>query len=111
MPRLDIDEQEGVSKIANTIQDKIKITRKHRNCSSKHNWDCKKKFIIRYDYSTEQRNLNIRFHKTNDLIATDFLLVCLFWWFEFGFIQFGFLRAEIEFQNITTTGWHHFTTK
>lgn len=61
-----------------------------------------KKFIIRYDYSIEAAaNLNMRFTKTNDLIATDFVSIDPAVGFEFGYTDLVFLRAGMgNFQNV-----------
>jgi uncharacterized membrane protein len=62
-----------------------------------------KKFIIHYDYSIlAAANMNMRFAKTNDLIATDFVSVDPAAGFEFGYTDLVFLRAGVgNFQNVT----------
>jgi hypothetical protein len=61
-----------------------------------------KKFIIRYDYSIlAAANINMRFAKTNDLIATDFVSIDPAMGFEFGYTDLVFVRAGAgNFQNI-----------
>nr|WP_291249154.1 PorV/PorQ family protein [Flavobacterium sp.] len=62
-----------------------------------------KKFILHYDYSIlAAANMNMRFAKTNDLIATDFVSVDPAAGFEFGYTDLVFLRAGVgNFQNVT----------
>jgi len=61
-----------------------------------------KKFIVRYDYSIlAAANINMRFAKTNDLIATSFVSVDPTLGFEFGYTDLVFVRAGVgNFQNI-----------
>ncbi len=61
-----------------------------------------KKFIIRYDYSIlAAANLNMRFSKTNDLIATNFVSVDPALGLEFGYTDMVFVRAGVgNFQNV-----------
>lgn len=62
-----------------------------------------KKIIIRYDYSfLAAANLNMRFTKTNDIIATDFVSIDPALGFELGYTDLVFLRAGVgNFQKIT----------
>ena len=61
-----------------------------------------KKFIIRYDYSIlAAANMNMRFAKTNDLIATDFVSIDPAMGLEFGYTNLVFVRAGVgNFQNV-----------
>jgi hypothetical protein len=61
-----------------------------------------KKFIIRYDYSImAAANANMRFTKTNDLIATDFVSIDPALGLEFGYTDLVFVRAGVgNFQNV-----------
>ena len=61
-----------------------------------------KKFIIRYDYSIQAAaNVNMRFARTNDVIATDFVSVDPALGFEFGYTDLVFVRAGVgNFQNV-----------
>ena len=61
-----------------------------------------KKFLIRYDYSIlAAANINMRFAKTNDLIATDYVSIDPAIGFEFGYIDLVYARAGVgNFQNI-----------
>ena len=61
-----------------------------------------KKMIIRYDYSLMAAvNLNMRFTKTKDIIATDFASIDPAVGLEFGYLDLVFLRAGAgNFQNI-----------
>ena len=61
-----------------------------------------KKFIIRYDYSIlAAANMNMRFTRTNDLIASDFVSIDPALGFEFGYTDLVFVRAGVgNFQNI-----------
>lgn len=61
-----------------------------------------KKMIIRYDYSLMAAvNLNMRFTKTKDIIATDFASIDPAIGLEFGYLDLVFLRAGAgNFQNI-----------
>ena len=60
-----------------------------------------KKFIIRYDYSIlAAANANMRFSKTNDLIATEYVSIDPALGLEFGYTDLVFLRAGVgNFQN------------
>lgn len=62
-----------------------------------------KKFIFHYDYSLlAAANLNMRFSKTNDVFATDFVSIDPAIGFEFGYTDLVFLRAGVgNFQKIT----------
>ena len=61
-----------------------------------------KKFLIRYDYSIlAAANINMRFAKTNDLIATDYVSIDPAIGLEFGYIDLVYARAGVgNFQNI-----------
>jgi hypothetical protein len=61
-----------------------------------------KKFIIRYDYSIlAAANVNMRFARTNDIIATDFVSIDPALGFEFGYTDLVFVRAGVgNFQNV-----------
>jgi hypothetical protein len=61
-----------------------------------------KKFIFHYDYSLlAAANLNMRFTKTNDVVATDFVSIDPALGFEFGYTNLVFLRAGVgNFQRI-----------
>jgi uncharacterized membrane protein len=61
-----------------------------------------KKFVIRYDYSImAAASLNMRFAKTNDLIATDFVSVDPALGVELGYTDLVFVRAGVgNFQNV-----------
>ncbi len=61
-----------------------------------------KKFIIRYDYSIlAAANMNMRFAKTNDLIASNVVSIDPALGFEFGYTDLVFVRAGVgNFQNI-----------
>ena len=61
-----------------------------------------KKFIIRYDYSIlAAANVNMRFARTNDLLATDFVSIDPALGFEFGYTDLVFVRAGVgNFQNV-----------
>ncbi|WP_159682441.1 PorV/PorQ family protein [Flavobacterium sp. 9R] len=62
-----------------------------------------KKFVFHYDYSLlAAANLNMRFTKTNDIIATDFVSIDPALGFEFGYTDLVFLRAGVgNFQKVT----------
>jgi Type IX secretion system protein PorV len=62
-----------------------------------------KKFIIHYDYSLlAAANLNMRFTKTNDIIATDLVSIDPALGFELGYTDLVFLRAGVgNFQKVT----------
>lgn len=62
-----------------------------------------KKFIFHYDYSLlAAANLNMRFAKTNDIIATDFVSIDPAFGFELGYTDLVFLRAGVgNFQKVT----------
>jgi hypothetical protein len=61
-----------------------------------------RKFIIRYDYSiVAAANINMRFARTNELIATDFVSIDPALGFEFGYTDLVFLRAGVgNFQKV-----------
>ena len=61
-----------------------------------------KKFIIRYDYSIQAAaNVNMRFARTNDVIATDFVSIDPALGLEFGYTDLVFVRAGVgNFQNV-----------
>lgn len=61
-----------------------------------------KKFIIRYDYSIlAAANINMRFAKTKDLIATDFVSIDPALGLEFGYTDLVFVRAGVgNFQKV-----------
>ena len=61
-----------------------------------------KKFIIRYDYSIlAAANMNMRFAKTNDFIASNVVSIDPALGFEFGYTDLVFVRAGVgNFQNI-----------
>jgi len=62
-----------------------------------------KKFIFHYDYSLlAAANLNMRFAKTNDIVATDFVSIDPAFGFELGYTDLVFLRAGVgNFQKVT----------
>lgn len=62
-----------------------------------------KKFVFHYDYSLlAAANLNMRFTKTNDIIATDFVSIDPALGFELGYTDLVFLRAGLgNFQKVT----------
>lgn len=62
-----------------------------------------RRWIIRYDYSLlAAANLNMRFAKTNDIFATDFVSIDPAVGFEFGYTDLVFVRAGVgNFQNVT----------
>lgn len=62
-----------------------------------------KKFIFNYDYSfLATANLNMRFTRTNDIIATHFVSIDPALGFELGYTDLVFLRAGVgNFQKIT----------
>ncbi|MGL3001852.1 PorV/PorQ family protein [Flavobacterium sp. RSSB_23] len=62
-----------------------------------------KKFVFHYDYSLlAAANLNMRFTKTNDIIATDFVSIDPALGFELGYTDLVFLRAGVgNFQKVT----------
>jgi len=62
-----------------------------------------KKFVIHYDYSIlAAANLNMRFTKTNDIIATDVVSIDPALGFELGYTDLVFLRAGVgNFQKVT----------
>ena len=61
-----------------------------------------KKFVIRYDYSImAAANMNMRFTKTNDLIAADFVSIDPAVGLEFGYTDLVFVRAGVgNFQKV-----------
>ena len=61
-----------------------------------------KKYIIHYDYSIlAAANLNMRFAKTKDIIATDYVSIDPALGLEFGYTDLVFLRAGVgNFQNV-----------
>ncbi|OAZ05386.1 hypothetical protein FLB_01850 [Flavobacterium succinicans] len=62
-----------------------------------------KRFVFHYDYSLlAAANLNMRFTKTNDIIATDFVSIDPALGFELGYTDLVFLRAGVgNFQKVT----------
>ncbi len=62
-----------------------------------------KKFVFHYDYSLlAAANLNMRFTKTNDIIATGFVSIDPALGFELGYTDLVFLRAGVgNFQKVT----------
>jgi len=62
-----------------------------------------KRYLFRHDYSLlAAANLNMRFAKTNDIIATDMVSIDPALGFEFGYVGLVFVRAGIgNFQQIT----------
>ncbi|OCB76666.1 PorV/PorQ family protein [Flavobacterium crassostreae] len=61
-----------------------------------------KKFIFHYDYSLlAAANANLRFTRTNDIVATNAVSIDPALGFEFGYIDLVFLRAGVgNFQNV-----------
>ena len=97
-----IDEKE-YEKIANAIPgENQELPESTEITAPKAQLGIAKKFIIRYDYSIlAAANMNMRFSKTNDLIATDFVSIDPALGFEFGYTDLVFVRAGVgNFQNI-----------
>ena len=97
-----IDEEE-YQKIANAIPgENQELPESTEITAPKAQLGIAKKFIIRYDYSIlAAANMNMRFAKTNDLIATDFVSVDPALGLEFGYTDLVFVRAGVgNFQNV-----------
>jgi hypothetical protein len=97
-----IDEEE-YDKIANAIPGENQdLPESTEITAPKAQLGLSKKFIIRYDYSLlAAANMNMRFTRTNDLIATDFVSIDPALGFEFGYTDLVFLRAGVgNFQNV-----------
>ena len=97
-----IDEEE-YQKIANAIPgENQELPENTEITAPKAQLGIAKKFIIRYDYSIlAAANMNMRFAKTNDLIATDFVSVDPALGLEFGYTDLVFVRAGVgNFQNV-----------
>jgi hypothetical protein len=97
-----IDEEE-YKKIANAIPgENQELPESTEITAPKAQLGLSKKFLIRYDYSLMAAvNMNMRFTRTNDLIATDFVSIDPALGFEFGYTDLVFLRAGVgNFQNV-----------
>jgi hypothetical protein len=97
-----IDEEE-YKKIANAIPgENQELPESTEITAPKAQLGLSKKFIIRYDYSLlAAANMNMRFTRTNELIATDFVSIDPALGFEFGYTDLVFLRAGVgNFQNV-----------
>ena len=97
-----IDEKE-YQKIANAIPgENQQLPESTEITAPKAQLGIAKKFIIRYDYSIlAAANMNMRFARTNDLIATNFVSIDPALGFEFGYTDLVFVRAGVgNFQNI-----------
>lgn len=97
-----IDEKE-YQKIANAIPgENQELPESTEITAPKAQLGIAKKFIIRYDYSIQAAaNVNMRFARTNDVIATDFVSVDPALGFEFGYTDLVFVRAGVgNFQNV-----------
>ena len=97
-----IDEEE-YKKIANAIPgENQELPESTEITAPKAQLGIAKKFIIRYDYSIlAAANMNMRFAKTNDLIATNFVSVDPALGLEFGYTDLVFVRAGVgNFQNV-----------
>lgn len=98
-----IDEQE-YQKIANAIPGKNQeLPESTEITAPKVQLGVAKKFNIHYDYSIlAAANMNMRFTKTNDLLATDAVSIDPALGFEFGYTDLVFLRAGVgNFQKVT----------
>ena len=97
-----IDEKE-YQKIANAIPgENQELPESTEITAPKAQLGIAKKFIIRYDYSIQAAaNVNMRFARTNDIIATDFVSIDPALGFEFGYTDLVFVRAGVgNFQNV-----------
>ena len=97
-----IDEDE-YQKIANTIPGENQdLPESTEITAPKAQLGIAKKFIIRYDYSIQAAaNVNMRFARTNDVIATDFVSIDPALGLEFGYTDLVFVRAGVgNFQNV-----------
>ena len=98
-----IDEQE-YQKVANAIPDENQeLPESTEITAPKVQLGVAKKFNIHYDYSIlAAANMNMRFTKTNDLLATDAVSIDPALGFEFGYTDLVFLRAGVgNFQKVT----------
>ena len=98
-----IDEQE-YQKIANAIPgENQELPESTEITAPKVQLGVAKKFNIHYDYSIlAAANMNMRFTKTNDLLATDAVSIDPALGFEFGYTDLVFLRAGVgNFQKVT----------
>lgn len=98
-----IDEQE-YQKIANAIPgENQELPESTEITAPKVQLGVAKKFNIHYDYSIlAAANMNMRFTKTNDLLATDAVSLDPALGFEFGYTDLVFLRAGVgNFQKVT----------
>ena len=97
-----IDEQE-YQKIANAIPgENQELPESTEITAPKAQLGIAKKFIIRYDYSIQAAaNVNMRFARTNDIIATDFVSIDPALGLEFGYTDLVFVRAGVgNFQSV-----------
>lgn len=98
-----IDEQE-YQKIANAIPgENQELPESTEITAPKVQLGVAKKFNIHYDYSIlAAANMNMRFTKTNDILATDAVSIDPALGFEFGYTDLVFLRAGVgNFQKVT----------
>nr|WP_315213748.1 PorV/PorQ family protein [uncultured Flavobacterium sp.] len=98
-----IDEQE-YQKIANAIPgENQELPESTEITAPKIQLGVAKKFNIHYDYSIlAAANMNMRFTKTNDILATDAVSIDPALGFEFGYTDLVFLRAGVgNFQKVT----------
>lgn len=98
-----IDEQE-YQKVANAIPgENQELPESTEITAPKVQLGVAKKFNIHYDYSIlAAANMNMRFTKTNDLLATDAVSIDPALGFEFGYTDLVFLRAGVgNFQKVT----------
>nr|WP_304984560.1 PorV/PorQ family protein [Flavobacterium sp. GSP27] len=97
-----IDEDE-YKKIAGAIpEENQKLPESTEITAPKAQLGITKRFIIRYDYSIQgAANVNMRFARTNDLIATNFISIDPALGLEFGYTDLVFVRAGVgNFQNV-----------
>jgi hypothetical protein len=96
-------DEEAYQKIANAIpgqnQDLPETT---EITAPKAQLGLSKKFLFHYDYSLlAAANINMRFARTNDIIATDLVSIDPALGFEFGYTDLVFLRAGVgNFQEV-----------
>lgn len=98
-----IDEQE-YQKVANAIPgENQELPESTEITAPKIQLGVAKKFNIHYDYSIlAAANMNMRFTKTNDILATDAVSIDPALGFEFGYTDLVFLRAGVgNFQKVT----------
>lgn len=98
-----IDEQE-YQKVANAIPgENQELPESTEITAPKVQLGVAKKFNIHYDYSIlAAANMNMRFTKTNDILATDAVSIDPALGFEFGYTDLVFLRAGVgNFQKVT----------